>query len=868
MNKKYTPWGLAGIILLVLLVVQKYQDLPSEEKENTSEPEVTKDPNRLYPHEYFFLDRNYPDFSVPRGLFQERLQKAIQFDRQHTGSHRGLDYPWTVQGPGNIGGRINTIAIDPFNHNIILLGYSQGGIYQTKDGGMNWRPVFDDQASLSISHISFDPQSPGRVYATTGDVNISGYPFLGSGVYRSDDYGVTWSYTGLADHGVLSKVVVDPHDHQVLYVGSMGFPSHKGEEKGLFRSTDGGQSWNKALTIDDSTGVIDIVVDPVNPGRVFASGWTRLRTNYYGTTQTPGTSLYRSDDYGATWIPMIDDLPGDNHSRTGLEITLDGTLFISYIGLVYEGECVGADESLSGVFKSVDGGFTWDTVPVSLVQCNIVAGFGWYFEVLKVNPANPDDIFLLGVDIFRTLDGGQSWFEAAPVWWTYEVHADKHDLVFAGQHMYLATDGGAYKQPINGTEPWTDIENIPSTQFYRTTYNPHAPDQYFGGAQDNGTTGGNESFINEWPRIFGGDGFQPLYDPADPLLAYTLTQNGYVWFSEDGGSFYDGLNRGLSGTRFWDMPFIMSSHNSKILFAASNSVYKINMADSVREWQEISHDLTKGNTILGDRYPAITALAQSDLDSLRLYAGTQDGKLWTSPDGGQEWIDLSENTPDRFVTSITTSTKNPQGVYVTYSGYRDNDHTPYIYHSEDAGESWATLGVNIPMLGVNNLLVLPGWNDEVLFAGTDGGVYVSMDSGGSWDRLGSNFPYMPVYDLDYNPQMNTIIAATFSRGIMTFPVEELDLISSVKSDDIIVKMEIFPTLAEDHITIKPLFYNHGKSVQIAITDLAGNVVKVIPKNVVEGEQIKLDIEQIPQGMYIVTIKADNKFLSLGKFLKL
>jgi photosystem II stability/assembly factor-like uncharacterized protein len=868
MNKKYTYWGLAAIILLVLFVSQKYLDSPSVAKVNTPQPEQAKDPNRLYPQEYFFLDRNYPDFNVPRGLFQQRLEESIRFDKKQSKTRRGLDHPWTVQGPGNIGGRVNTIAIDPFNHNIILLGYSQGGIYQTKDGGMNWRPVFDDQASLSISHISFDAQSPGRVYAATGDVNISGYPFLGSGVYRSDDYGVTWSYTGLADHGVLSKIVVDPHDHQVLYAGSMGFPSHKGDEKGLFRSTDGGQSWSKSLTIDDSTGVIDIVVDPIHPGRVFASGWTRLRTNYYGTTQTPGTSLYRSDDYGATWIPLTEGLPGEYHSRTGLEITYDGTLFISYIGTIQEGECSGEEESLAGVYQSPDGGFSWDTVPISLVQCNVVAGFGWYFEVLKVNPANPDDIFLLGVDIFRTLDGGQSWFEAAPVWWTYEVHADKHDLVFAGQHMYLATDGGAYQQPIDGTEPWSDIENIPSTQFYRTTYNPHAPDQYFGGAQDNGTTGGNEAFINDWPRIFGGDGFQPLYDPAEPLWGYALTQNGYIWFSEDGGNFYDGLNNGISGTRFWDMPFIMSSHNSKILYAASNSVYKMNMADSVREWQEISHDLTKGNLILGDRYPAITALAQSGMDSLRLYVGTQDGKLWTSPDGGQEWIDLSENTPDRFVTSIATSIQNPQGVFVTYSGYRDNDHTPYIYHSEDAGESWTSLGGTIPMLGVNNLHVLQGWNDEVLFAGTDGGVYVSLDSGGSWDRLGSNFPYMPVYDLDYNPQMNTIMAATFSRGIMTFPVEELDLVSSVKSEEEVVRMEIYPTLANDHVHIKPLFYKQGESVQIAITDLAGNAVEVSGKNVMEGEFIKLDIGQTPQGMYIVTVKTNNKFLSLGKFVKI
>jgi photosystem II stability/assembly factor-like uncharacterized protein len=847
-----------GLTLIVLRRQSRTAPPPEEQQES-----IGKKSDRLQPNELFYIDRNYPSGPVKPGLFQEKLSQAIAYDKKVAASNRSLDYPWTLEGPGNIGGRVNAIVVHPDDPLIIMIGYSQGGIYRTTDGGLSWSPVFDDQASLSISHISYDPHDARHVWAATGDVNISGYPFVGAGVYHSADGGVTWAYAGLGNTGVLSKVLVDPNDQDIIYAGSMGYPSQKGNERGLFRSTDGGSSWQKTLTIDDSTGVIDLVTDPFKAGRVFASGWKRIRSSKISSSLGHGTFLYRSEDYGATWTNVTNGLPDGEHSRTSIEITNDGTLFISYLGTIDAGECAGYIESLQNIYTSIDGGISWDTIPTAPehgVYCDFFGQFGWYFEVLKVNPDNPLDMVLLGVDILRTVDGGLTWFEAGPPWWTYEVHADKHDLVFAHGNMYLGTDGGAYMTDINQAGQWTDIENIPTTQFYRTAWNPHTPDWYYGGAQDNGTSGGNATLFNEWPRIFGGDGFQPLFDRDEPTWMYAMTQNGYIYFTEDNGFDFSGLNKGLQGSRYWDMPLVMSSQDPKILFCGSDRMFRIDMHDTLREWQVISPDLTRGETILGNRYPAITAIAQSELDEMRLYAGTQDGLLWTTADGGLTWTNITEGTPGFYVTSISCSTIHPEGVIATYSGYRDNDHQPYIFRSEDAGSSWEPIHSDLPMMGVNNLFILPGWNDAVLFAATDGGVYVSQDAGEQWSRIGSNMPYMPVYDLDYNPVANTLIAATFSRGIMTFPIEELDLVSSIDEEVIADSeaFEIFPTCVDSKVFVKPAEKTSATSTYtIHLYSMNGVQVAFQKGYGPEGCSMEIPVA-LQSGTYLVSVEHESK----------
>jgi len=707
---------MSGIITLSPSIESKKETIGTGDLFETQEERKTDKPG---PNELFYYDRNYPDYHLHYDTYRKMLRASMAYDQHNSVSKRNLDFPWTIQGPGNIGGRVNAIAISPVDPMLMFIGYSQGGIYRSADGGQTWAAVFDDQASLSISDIEFDPKNPENVWATTGDVNISGYYFIGAGVFESNDTGLNWHYKGLENAGILSKIAID-NIPKYIYVGSMGFPAEKGLERGIYRSVNGGNSWEKTLTIDDSTGIIDIVPDRTKSGRVFATAWTRLRSNTIGVTTGPGTGVYRSDDFGATWQNIFNGLPEGLHSRTGVEITNSGVLFVSYTGAPQDGYCVGNSEALTNIYKSEDSGQSWDTIPTAPIfnlPCDALGGFGWYFEAIKVNPQDPDDIFLLGVDLYRTRDGGLYWDLAAPDWWSYEVHADKHAMAFANGQVFLGTDGGAYRANLNMTEHWVDIENIPSTQFYRTTWNPNAPDLYYGGAQDNGTSGGKESTFNEWIRLNGGDGFQPLFDPTEPDWSYTLTQYGDIWFSDNAGVDYHRLTKDLEGTRFWDMPFIMSPFDPKILFCGSDKVYTINMNDDPRAWKVLSPDLTKGIPLVGNRYPAITALAQSPLDEMRLYAGTQDGLIWTTSDGGVKWTNISEGSSGAFITSIACSTVNPQGVIATHSGYRDNDFEPYIYQSSNAGEDWDPIGSNLPMMAVNTICIMPSSNDSILIAG-------------------------------------------------------------------------------------------------------------------------------------------------------
>ena len=792
---------------------------------------------KLFPAEDFFLMKQFPETKFHIRAYEKALKNINTF--VHNGANRSAGL-WQVEGPGNIGARANTIAVNPKDPNHILIGYSEGGIFMTRDGGTNWQPVFDKQLRLSIGDIVFDPNNSSIVYAGTGDPNISGYPFIGNGIYKSTDGGTSWSYIGLDETRVISQIRVSSQDANVIYVGAMGLPFEKNNDRGLYKSTNGGQSWQQILFVNDSTGIADLVIHPQNHNIVYATAWNRIRNNYKSLVSGPDAHIYKSVDGGQNWKILEGGLPTDASSRIGIDIAASNP------NVLYACYTDATTFDLKDVFRSDDGGETWQSVGGG-VNPDIYGGFGWYFGKIRINPKDANDVFLLGVEMFRSKDGGQSWVRAVPPWWLYDVHADKHDLIFSEDKMYLTTDGGAYSADITG-EIWTKIENIPTTQFYRVGYNPHKPHLFYGGAQDNGTSGGNKDSINVWQRVFGGDGFQMLFHPLDSLTFYVETQNGGLYVTDDGGDNFDNATDGLnqSEPKNWDMPIIMSKHNSEVLYTGTDRIYRNETGKDVF-WVAISPPLTDLSS--GFLRHNISAIHASDIDENLIAAGTSDGLLWLTDDGGQSWKNISSNLPQKYISSICFSPEDDKTLYVTYTGYKDNDNTPYIYRSNDLGANWQPVQGNMPAIAINNVLALEQKNkaNDILFIATDAGVFYTKDHK-DWLRLGENMPLIAVYDVEYNEAKNLLIAGTFGRSIQSIDLKQISYPETIGvSENELTSVGLVSNLVAND---QPLvLINPTRKIEtFVVTNVFGQVIMQIQPSVYSTE---VDINHLAPGHYFI-----------------
>lgn len=815
------------------------------------------------PSDEFFLQRMNPDGSFPLKGYTNALKQIKNQVQPRTID--GFDMEWTTQGPGNIGARINSIAVHPTDENTIYLGFSKGGVFKTTNGGITWNPIFDSQVFLSIGDVALDPSNPEIVYVGTGDMNITGIPFIGDGVYRSTDGGDSWTHLGLEDQRVISEIIVDPTDPNKIFAATMGLPFEKNNDRGLYRSTDNGTTWEQVLFLSDSTGVIDIEMHPNDPQTIYATGWDRIRNNFTSIIDGYGAKIYKTTNGGDNWDLVEGGLPNDSlHGRTAISIC-ENTPDVAYV------QYVGDNQQLEAIYRTDDGGVSWDTIPIyednTGLSGNSMGGFGWYFGKIRVNPNDPDDIYLLGVDLWRTKNAGITWERASPEWWTYEVHADKHDLVFLQDGgVLLATDGGLYRSDADNLF-WEDLENIPTTQFYRVAYNPHEPTWYYGGAQDNGTTGGNETFINQWPRIFGGDGFQAAFDPEDPDRFFVETQRGRIRVTLDGGGFYEDATIGIesSDRRNWDMPYFISPHFNLIMYTGTEKMY-VGVGD-IPNWTPISEDLTDGDD--GEsRNRNITAIDESPLEEGLLYAGTGDGNLWRGDGGGTIWTDIVNGLPDQYVTDVVASPSDVNTVYVTYSGFRDNDFLPRIHRSNDQGQTWENISANLPDLPINELLVLPETGDSVMFVATDGGVYGTVTSGEAWERLGNNMPVIAVFDLVVNEFKNELVAGTFARSIMSYPLDSIMTIQEnppvSTTDPKKIKdngLKVFPTLAQELIQLEIANTEPGRKAEVVIVSLDGKLVYQSEKLSGEKIQHQIDVSNLANGQYFVKVKIRHRVMS-------
>ena len=737
-----------SFVLLSLLSCGKREISEEESADGKSEP-----------YDQFAFQRSYPDRDFDwqgwrKAIVRARNTAAVQ-ERGFSGCS-GNAVDWTLQGPSNVAGRVNTLAVKPGDENTVLAGFSGGGIFKTTDGGVNWHPVFDDNPELSIGHIAFDPGNPAVVYAGTGDPNIPSIVFNGDGVYKSTDEGETWQHIGLSPQGIISKIQIDPSNPQVLYAAAMGNPYVRNNDRGIYKSTDGGLHWQQVLFVSDQAGASDLVINPVNPQILYASFWDRIRSNQESVVFGPHARVYKTTDGGANWVPLGGGLPTGVMGRTGLAISQQNPdkVYAVYI------------DSLStpgGLFKTTNAGANWNAVDIAALE-DKCGDFGWYFGKITLDPANDEDVYFHGIILWRKMAGVNSWGIASG------GHADSHDLVFtASGRRYWANDGGVYRNDT-GQSGWTKCKNLPTTQFYRTNFNPHFPDTYFAGAQDNGIVKGSNAAINTWASVFSADGFRCAFHPDDANTFWVEIQNGNVQKTTDGGNAWQ-FGQTAFGTTDrcnWDAPFFLSAHDPNKLFAAT---YRVYFSSTGTSWGAISGDLTDG-IIFEPRFHTVSCLDESAVLADKLIAGTSDGNVWRREPTGN-WINITPGLPDRYVTSVQGSPTLSNRIFVTHSGFRDNEIIPHVHRSDNNGQSWVDISGNLPQVPVNDILVLPGHADSILFVATDAGVYFTLNSGNAWTRLGGNMPFIPVFDLERNPVRKELVAATHARGIWTFPLDSV-----------------------------------------------------------------------------------------------
>ena len=760
-------------IFIALAACDNSTDKPTKQKESSfaERNEQRQD----------FFEMRMGDISAQS---HQKIQKQLQSVSLRAKSPN-FQKKWRLEGPLNVNGRVNVLALHPSNKNEWLVGESTGGIFKTIDKGQGYYPVFDQFNYLGISALVYHPKDAAIVFAGTGDENISAYPFSGNGVYKSIDGGDNWAPFALDSMGIVSTICIHPTQPDTMLVATMGVPFVEDSLRGVYRTYDGGNSWEQVLLPSMSAGVIDMVMDYNDPQTIYAAAWTRVRNNSQSIASGPDSKLWVSRDGGDTWQTVNMSSSITSISRIGLTQSEQTNNRVYAV-------VVNANFGMEGVFYTDDKANNWNSIDASNIL-NLFAGFGWYFGQIRVNPFNTDKIYIPGVNMYEYSLSTGIWKDITA------DHVDHHDLDFISEDSIIAsTDGGLFLTTDGGSN-WSDIDDIPSTQFYRIAFNPWRPGEYWGGLQDNGTVKGNYQNLYAWNYMSGGDGFQVVFDRLDSNAVYVESQNGALGVLQYG--YYDDFTIGIDAndTRSWDMPIINDKNNA--MYTGTYRVYKNELAQ-YGYWTDVSGQLTNNTN---SRYNVISALGVSEVNADYVYAGTTDGRVWNSPDAGSTWSEITTGLPDLYVTSVEASPSDAKTVYVGHSGYRDYINTPHLHKSSDLGLTWTSIAGDLPDLAVNAIVVLPNHNDSILFVATDGGVFGSINSGTNWNRVGNNMPIIAVYDLVFDSLKRNLVAGTYARGMHSIPIDsiiDLDYTDAIYQAKVELQLKVYPNPTSDFIFVE------------------------------------------------------------------
>ena len=742
-------------------------------------------------------------------------------------------FKWRSIGPANTSGRVTDVEGIPFPSKTFYVATGASGLWKTTNNGTTFKSIWTEERVVAMGDVAIAPSDTNQVWVGTGEEDSRNSISAGGGIFKSNDGGETWELMGLEETQVIGRIVVHPTNPDIVYVAAVGHVWDSNPERGLYRTRDGGVTWELVKFISDSAGFVDVILHPEDPNVIFAASWQRVRGPYFLNSGGPGSALWKSTDGGDSWDEIVGNgFPNANKGRIGITISLSNPQ-IMYTMVEAEEE---EDESGgSGLYRSDDGGVSWE-------KKHDANSRPFYYSQVRVDPKDPERVYWSSTPIQFSNDGGETAGTT-----TNGIHVDHHAMwidPLDPERMVVGNDGGVGVTFDKGGN-WITFNNIATGQFYYVSYNMDIPYRVCGGLQDNGLWCGpsrlSDGMISKyhWADVHFGDGFVSQQDPIDHDLIWTESQGGALmrqnlatgdkwslvkptWqaalrpyqdtifttlqegVSEENPRILSLRERGAADSAAnalrwnWNTPFFQSVHERSHLYVGSNKVLK--STDWGDGLTEISPDLsyadpdkirislyeTGGITLdvtTAETYATIVSLAESPMQQGMILAGTDDGRLWITRNDGGEWTELTDRVSGvptgTYVSRIAPSNHDVNRFYVTFDNHRTNDFTPYVYVTDDGGLSFRSIVSDLPTgsLDFVHVITEDPHNENLLFVGTDLAAYVSTDRGGSWTRFMNGMPAVPVHDLKIHPRDHELIAATHGRAIWIVNIAPLEQLS-------------------------------------------------------------------------------------------
>ena len=715
-------------------------------------------------------------------------------------------------GPATMGGRVDDFAVVESDPRIIYVGAAAGGVFKTVNGGQSWQAIFEDQPNPSIGDLALAPSNPSILYVGTGEPNNRQSSSWGDGVFKSMDGGATFTHMGLAETHHIGRIVVHPNDPSIVYVAAQGDLWGPNKERGVYKSTDGGATWKQVLSVDENTGANDIAIDSQSPNILYATTYERRRTAFGFDGGGSGSGVYRSTDGGDHWTRLGGATLGRGLPTTGDIGRCALDIYRKNTNIVY---ALVEHQTQGGVYRSEDKGVTWTRMSETNPRPS-------YFSQIRIDPNNDQKIWLGGVNIYMSEDGGRTFAQTR----FRGVHSDVHAIWIDpanSDHILSGNDGGVWVTWDSGRN-WAHIDNIALGQFYEVAFDYQKPYHVCGGLQDNYSWCGPSSTAqtlgignDNWITVQGGDGFYNRIDPSDPNIIYAESQDGNLSRRDLRSSESKSIrplepNDAATRYRFqWNSPLMISPHDPKTIYYGGNHLFK--STDRGDTWDVLGEDLTTGaqrdkQPILGKvpdthtlsrhdgvvAWPCITAIAESPVKAGVLWVGTDDGNVQMSRDGGKTWANVVSHAMGApkggYVSRIEPSHKDAGTAYMTFDNHRSADYGIYIFRTTNYGDSFQRITNGIPPdAGTVHVIREDPVNPNLLFAGTEFGLFVTFDRGANWRRMKNGLPTVPVFDIQIHPRDHDLILATHGRSIWI--MDDISALEQVNDDILKTDLSIF-----------------------------------------------------------------------------